>query len=467
MSRKVLISFLGTGNYFPVYYTWKDNNGKESRVTNEPTRFVQEAIVTKLCRSWTKDDCIMVFRTTGSNDANWVDRTITKEDGTTTTIRGLKSTLENIRFQNGERLRCPINPDIDSNDSYIIPMGLEANELDTIFQCVFAKLNEGDEIYFDVTHAFRTIPLFATTLFNYARFLKGTAVKGIYYGAFEKLGPVYLLTQLPDEKKKELSAPIADLTNIVRLQEINTAASNFRDFGNLSAFSKLILGEGDPDEDIKNISGALEDLDTYIQTCQLDAIEEGDYIATIESSIQNFCDSVFTTEAQRTLLKKISSQLNDYGFTPDCGYQNIEAAIDWAIDYRMIQQAYTMVREYIITRVYDLMDELNVIDSFAKELLDEKDRSKDYNAEKDKTKVYKLREKIAGLVCKSTDVMKNSRTARNIWNSIPWISYISPYFIKIKDQRNNLNHASLDNANTNDLIESLKKDWKTCRNELD
>lgn len=457
MSRKVLISFLGTGNYFPVYYTWRNNNGRDARVTNEQTRFVQEAIATKLCRSWTEDDYIMVFRTTGSNDANWVDRTIKKEDGTTTTIRGLKSTLENIRFANGERLRCQINPDTDGNDSYIIPMGLEATELDDIFQCVFAKLDEGDEIYFDVTHAFRTIPLFATTLFNYARFLKGTAVKGIYYGAFEKLGPAYLLNKLPDEEKEELSAPIADLTNIVRLQEINTAASNFRDFGNLSAFSKLILREGDPDEDIKNISGALEDLDTYIQTCQLDAIEEGDYIATIESSIQNFCDSVFTTEAQRTLLRKISKQLEKYGFTADGGYENIEAAIDWAIHYRMIQQAYTMVKEYIITRVYDMMAEQDLIYGFATEIgIDPEGNN--FN--------YEIRNKIGNLITNKPTVMEISPTAVRFRAENPIIAEINPFYKNIRNHRNHLNHASLENDDTDLILQSLETNWNECKNIL-
>lgn len=457
MGRKVLISFLGTGNYFPVYYTWKNNNGKEKKATKEQTRFVQEAIVTQLCKGWAAEDCIMVFRTDESDKANWLDKTMTQEDGTITTIRGLKSTLENIRFANGERLRCQINPDTDGNDSYIIPMGLEAAELDDIFQCVFAKLDEDDEIYFDVTHAFRTIPLFATTLFNYARFLKGTAIKGIYYGAFEKLGPAYLLNKLPEEKKRVLSAPIADLTNIVRLQEINTAASNFRDFGNMSAFSKLMLNNSETDTDIKNISNALENLNTYMNTCQLDAIEEGLYMTTIQDNIANFCENPLTTEAQRTLLRKISKQLEKYGFTADGGYENIEAAIDWAIHYRMIQQAYTMVKEYIITRVYDMMAEQDLIYGFATEIgIDPEGNN--FN--------YEIRNKIGNLITNKPTVMEISPTAVRFRAENPIIAEINPFYKNIRNHRNHLNHASLENDDTDLILQSLETNWNECKNIL-
>lgn len=448
--RRVLISFLGTGNYFPVYYTWE---GK--KVTEQQTRFVQEAIATELCKDWTEQDCIMVFRTTESNDENWVDKTVTLKDGTTVPVTGLKTTLEKIRFHNGKGLQCPVNPDGD--DSYMIPTGLEVGELDQIFDCVFDKLHDEDEIYFDVTHAFRTIPLFATTLFNYARFMKRTSVKAIYYGAFEKLGPLYKLKELSMEKQKELEAPIVNLTSIVRLQELNTAASNFHEFGNLSAFSDLIIGITDLETDIQNISGALKALDSYMLTCQLDAIEEGRYMATINESVEQFCQSEKTNKAQRNLLKKISEQLQAYGFTPESSYSNIEAAIDWALDYNMVQQAYTMVKEYIVTRVYDKMHYGNLINGFVDEL--GLDRNK-------RNFIYLLRDKIGNVIANCTEVMRISRIARLFRTHNPMIGEIEPFFKNISTNRNDLNHASLYEADVAAILESLKNDWSECKEIL-
>ncbi len=38
-----------------------------------------------------------------------------------------------------------------------IPIGIDEKEIWNIFEIIFEKINEGDEIYIDITHAFRNI----------------------------------------------------------------------------------------------------------------------------------------------------------------------------------------------------------------------------------------------------------------------------------------------------------------------
>lgn len=39
---------------------------------------------------------------------------------------------------------------------------------------------EGDEIIFDITHSFRSIPMLAITIMNYAKVLKNCKLKEVY-----------------------------------------------------------------------------------------------------------------------------------------------------------------------------------------------------------------------------------------------------------------------------------------------
>ena len=191
MARKVFISFLGSNNYLETYYSLEDEKSKR------PVRFIQEDLVKRLCNEWTKDDRILIFCTDDSKTKNWLNDGHGDEK-----LEGLEYRLKSLKL--------PIQIEMTE-----ISEGFSEEEIWSIFNSVYGKLQEEDEIYFDVTHSFRSIPLFSTILFNYAHYLKRTNLVGVYYGAFEKLGPAYMVRHIPVEER---IAPIIDLTSIVRLQ---------------------------------------------------------------------------------------------------------------------------------------------------------------------------------------------------------------------------------------------------------
>ena len=191
MARKVFISFLGTNNYVECCY---------SNDEHYPVRFIQETLIRETCKDWTTNDHIYIFCTTDAETRNWVDN---GQDGTTDDIEkiGLESRL------NGLKLSVPF-------EKIWIPEGFLEDDIWAIFDTVYKNLQKDDEIYFDVTHAFRSIPLFSTVLFNYSRFMIGTTVVSIKYGAFEKLGSAFEVKKKP--LKERGVAPIVDLTNVIR-----------------------------------------------------------------------------------------------------------------------------------------------------------------------------------------------------------------------------------------------------------
>ena len=53
-----------------------------------------------------------------------------------------------------------------------IPDGLKQNEIWEIFDKIVENIDAGDEIYFDMTHSFRFLPMLAITVLNYSRVIK-------------------------------------------------------------------------------------------------------------------------------------------------------------------------------------------------------------------------------------------------------------------------------------------------------
>ena len=451
MARKVLISFLGTGKYVPVYYS---REGK--KVTDHPTKYIQEALASKLCKGWTDKDCIMVFRTKESNEENWLD---------SDNRPGLASTLNRMA-----ELKCRVNPEKEKGkDTYMIPAGFSDKETEEMFKCVFDKLEKGDEVYFDMTHAFRSIPIFASTLFNYARFLKDIKVKGVYYGAFEALGYASVVREWPKEKIEANPAPIVDMTNMVLLQDLTTAAASFRNSGNLRAFSELLEDRVDEglDEAVDDIIFALGDLDLYIQTSCIDDLKSGKYMKTINTRINDFCESSFTTDPQKELIREIQSELNRYGFMPKDDYANVEGAIKWAINHNMIQQAYTMAKEYIISRVYDLIKE----EGLAESLLAEVKKNNPKLLPKNQT--FEIRRAVGDIIksiYKTTSdyyVMNyyskwnNSPTAKKLIRKHQAIGELVQPYLEISESRNLLSHGGTTSDDVKGF-ETYKEEFNEC-----
>lgn len=345
MSRKVFISFLGTNNYVLCKY----NIGGED---SKPVRFVQEALIEHLCKDWTEKDRILIFCTSkettgenGSKEINWLDNGQTRISDDSEKI-GLEHRLQDLKNQMG--LQAPI-------EQFDIEAGFSEEEIWEIFNLVYSKLLPDDEIYFDVTHAFRSIPLFSIVLFNYSKFMLGTRLMTILYGAFEKLGQADKVKELPVEQRV---APVIDLTNIARLQEYNQVASSLKEFGKVKSLKDAITSESESSSDqaIRNLGKSISQLDEYIATIDLKEIKSGKFISTFRSNFKNVKKRKEIVGPIKNILDELYKETED--FVSQSDYRNIEVAINWTIKHDMLMQAYPLAAEYIILRVSDMFIEL-------------------------------------------------------------------------------------------------------------
>lgn len=341
MGKKVFISFLGTNNYVECKYKFNDNVSK-------PVRFVQEALIEHICKDWSEKDKILIFCTSkestgelGSKEINWLDK-----NDTDNKEFGLKHMLDDLFKQ------CEFKAQIEEID---IELGFSETEIWNIFDHVYQKLEAGDQIYFDVTHAFRSIPLFSVVLFNYSKFMIGTQVKMVVYGAFEKLGPAFKVKELPVDER---IAPIVDLTNIVRLQEYNQIASGLKEFGKVKPIN-TILNENTsptPDNALRELSSAVKELDEYIDTIDLKSIKSGKFITKFRNSYKFIKRKGKLVKPINNILDELDKETID--FVGEDSFRNIEVAINWTIKHDMLMQAFPLTEEYIILRVADMLSDM-------------------------------------------------------------------------------------------------------------
>ena len=340
MARKVFISFLGTNNYLECIYDF----GKEK---SHPVRFVQEAIIDYLCKDWTESDRIIIFCTSfektgskGSKELNWLDDGQQYAQDAVEKI-GLEHRLNYLKNNS-----C-LKPQVEMVE---IDAGFSEGEIWNIFDSVYSKLAPEDYIFFDATHAFRSIPLFSIVLFNHSKLLKDTHLETIMYGAFEKLGTVPEVRKMPVEKRV---APIIDLTNIIRLQEYNQIATYLKYFGKTGPIKELILNnQSQEDVAINNFCTSISELDEYITTISLNKIKDGRFITTFRNNLKYFKRKQKVAKPILNILEKLNDDIQE--FTSNSSFKNIEAAIEWTIKHDMLMQTFSLTLEYVALRLTDL-----------------------------------------------------------------------------------------------------------------
>ncbi len=117
---------------------------------------------------------------------------------------------------------------IGSYRKVLIPYGINKEEFWEMFKIIHKEVDvSGKDIYLDITHGFRTIPLLVSTVVNLFSKVKGARVKGLFYGIFEA----------KDEKGR---IPVVDLLPILELNEWIEGFTLFKNYGDGDFLAELI-----------------------------------------------------------------------------------------------------------------------------------------------------------------------------------------------------------------------------------
>lgn len=189
-----VMSFLGTGNYQSTTYCYGIQECTTHLFPHAVTRFVAP-------------DELLVCLTPGAK--------ITIPQGQTQTH------FEHLcALHQREGLVPPLPVDI--------PNGSSTAELWDMFTILAQQLSPGDDVVFDITHGFRSLPMLIILAAAYLRVAKQVTLRAILYGAFEAKDAASNRT------------PVFELSPFLSLLDWTTATEQFLQTGNAQALAERL-----------------------------------------------------------------------------------------------------------------------------------------------------------------------------------------------------------------------------------
>ncbi len=325
---RVQISFLGTSDYQPCTYQWKEQRSKE-------TAYFQKAVYD----FFQPDRCLIILT---EEAARMHARELQKE----------------IPFE-----------------TVHIPAGRDETELWEIFKALTQHVNEHDTLIVDVTHGLRTQPMLALAALYYLRVTRNVEIERIVYGAF-------------DAQTDTGVVPVFDLTPFLQLIEWSMAAYLFVRYGQANELATLLrkihrLTYIDPSSDVraKHAAGAATLLERFSRGLGLARLQEvlKDSAGRLSGALQRVrqdIEHIPRLQPFMLLLDQTASRVQPLHHPDPYSYEGLKAQaalIQLLLDYGFIQQAITVAREAVVTRAaldseYDPIKERREAEQYLNEL---------------------------------------------------------------------------------------------------
>ena len=354
-----ILSVLGTTLYEPVLY-----QGKKSSMETE---FIQMAVINEYKEELKNGGKVTIFVTDKSRELNYEDRIYTSQNQAFasrwisakradviegTQKKGFKTMIEEQFPDIAERVECVKLPDMKTED-----------EIWEVFDTIYSCIDEQDELVFDITHSFRSIPMLAVTVINYAKVLKKCKLKGVYYGAYEGA----------QDDGTIKTAPIIDLTVFNEILEWTYAAESFVNYGNIDKMKEVynIRNDKIPNEEkrywapIRTMIQNMENVSLGISTCRgVDSTKLNSdknlkarsvkqaYVSLKESITRQEPDLGKEITPMMELINHAAKQFE--AFDCEMDYEVGIEMVRWSIRYHMIQQGYTALEETIKTFICEM-----------------------------------------------------------------------------------------------------------------
>src|SRR5690606_28810831 len=332
---KKLLTFLGNGEYGEGIYTYRSRKATKSR-------FVQTAIYELFCQEFTDKDQIIIFLTEEAESKNWKDSIGESGKNKDKKLEGMENAWKKINpklLQQNQirKVRIPSQQDEEHNWE--------------LFEIILNEIDEGDEIIFDITHSFRSLPIMALIILNYARILKNASLKNLLYGCWE----------MKDDDDPP-TVPIIDMTKMVPLLDWAYGVESYLKTGNASVIESLTNNKNgsvkigmtqEEEEALKELTKRSHEFHQMMQTCRAPEIPRG---------LNNLRDALDQAKSLKIsgsrhfeeLIGKMNEKTKGYTGRP---IMDDYWAAKWCYDNGLIQQGYTMLQEGIISAVCRVMGE--------------------------------------------------------------------------------------------------------------
>lgn len=254
---------------------------------------------------------------------------------------------------------------------YLIEYGLNEKELWDIFDVFMVigdNIKENDEVFIDITHGFRSIPLFSYLIIDLIGILKvknSFSLGGIFYGMLEA--------------KSDLDyAPIVDLGPFYNVTLWSRGAYNFINFGNGYLLAKLVKDD--------KISKSIRKISDIVNI---------NYVNDFKKEIDSLNNLLLNSQSDEPVVKYMQPYL--ISFTERFKGINSSGELQfalakWHFENKNFAQGYICLAESIITKFLSLYREKDGTISWKKRNRDKVKtlvcRLKNHDKYKDISKIY-------------------------------------------------------------------------------
>ncbi|GAB4483199.1 MAG: hypothetical protein Kow0088_26330 [Anaerolineales bacterium] len=322
MSENVkVISFLGIGNYSPTCYVWK---GREVQ-----TEFFTEAVA-HFIKPSKMMICLTPTASKGDKSANW---------------QKLSRRLESahIHFE-------PLP----------IPEGHAESDLWDIFNALTNAVDEGENLVFDITHSFRSLPFLSFLAIAYLKAAKNVKVQNVLYGAWEA------------RDTSTNRSPVFDLTPFVSLLDWLTATEQFIQTGNARQLVQLISSDQhEKDRQIKAVARVLDKVSQAAFLCQPFTLMK--VVQELSPTLQEAEEGISKTvppfyQLRQQIVDEFELFRADFPNDPQRVLQSEYQLVRWYIEKNQLIQAMSLAREFLVDGVQYKFTQSLSPDSFARGL---------------------------------------------------------------------------------------------------
>lgn len=250
--------------------------------------------------------------------------------------------------------------DTKGSKSWIIDYGVNDEELWNNFSTLLEiskSFEEGDEIYLDITHAFRSLPMMSFVMTEFASQVSEIDFKlsGIFYGMFE-------YSNDPKNSKKGIT-PIIDLGIIYELHQWIKAIDAMKNYGNLDPLVNLL---GDAEDVEKDVEKVFSQLNNNIKLANLASLKQ--FVTTAHKKIRALENSgnkivkLLSEDIIRFVERLNKERMSDFQFELS----------KWFYENQQYALSYMALAEAIVTKNAELSGiDRETIDHTDKELMRE------------------------------------------------------------------------------------------------
>lgn len=239
-----------------------------------------------------------------------------------------------------------------------IPNGENEAQLWTIFEQVVDTVEDREDVIFDITHGFRSLPFLSFLAASYLRVIKQINLEAVLYGNFEAR----------DQSVSPHRAPVIDLTPFVSLLDWMVAADRFVRFGDAQDLARQLRAAAPSSQELrtdptarrisKELLGAADVFDEISKSLRLirplDAIQAS---AKLEASLLNASGAMQSNARPFLPLSRqvisayagISLPSAQVEIDPVTTLHRERTLVHWYMERKQYVQAVAVAREWIVS----------------------------------------------------------------------------------------------------------------------